>query len=74
MNVVNDIEEFVSNCKEEVVCPYYLSRETQKNAEMILMPYNYLIDPLIRKSLSLNLEHCIVIIDEAHNIVIKDLN
>jgi len=32
------------------------------------MPYNYLIDPKIRKHLTLNLEGSIIMIDEAHNL------
>ena len=33
------------------------------------MPYNYLLNPSIRKSLGLNFSHSVVIIDEAHNIL-----
>jgi len=30
------------------VCPYYTSRELKKDADIIFMPYNYLIDPKVR--------------------------
>ncbi len=37
-------------------------------ADLVLMPYNYLVDPSIRARLNLPLQGAIVIIDEAHNI------
>lgn len=37
------------------VCPYYLAREMQQSAEMVFLPYNYLLDPSIRGSLNLDL-------------------
>ena len=36
---------------------------------MIFMPYNYLIDPSTRRSLSVDLEGAVLIFDEAHNLV-----
>ena len=36
--------------------------------QLILCPYNYLIDPAIRRSLGIDVRGDIVIIDEAHNI------
>lgn len=32
------------------------------------MPYNYLIDPILRKRMNINITDCILIIDEAHNL------
>lgn len=44
----------------------------QKNraefADLILMPYNYLVDSRIRDNYKINFENSVVIIDEAHNI------
>jgi regulator of telomere elongation helicase 1 len=39
-------------------CPFYLSREWQKDAEIIFTPYNYIIDKSIRESLNIDLENC----------------
>jgi len=39
-----------------------------QDAEIIFCPYNYLIDPMIRESLAIQLKDQVVIFDEAHNI------
>jgi Fanconi anemia group J protein len=49
-------------------CPYFLSRALSKQAEIIFAPYNYVLDPGIRKSLDIDLEGSIVVLDEAHNV------
>ena len=55
-------------------CPYFLSRALAKHAELIFCPYNYVLDPFIRKSLDIQLEETIVVLDEAHNVedVLRD--
>lgn len=63
-----DIEDLVSYGKERKLCPYFLAREASQFSEIILCPYNYLIDPMIRNSMNIDLKDAIVIIDEAHNI------
>lgn len=49
-------------------CPYYLSRAIARHAELVFAPYNYVLDPFIRKSLDISLENTIVVLDEAHNV------
>eukprot|EP00928_Gymnodinium_smaydae_P005278 TRINITY_DN11806_c0_g4_i1.p1 TRINITY_DN11806_c0_g4~~TRINITY_DN11806_c0_g4_i1.p1 ORF type:complete len:1009 (-),score=132.31 TRINITY_DN11806_c0_g4_i1:117-3143(-) len=63
-----DIEEIVSACRTGGVCPYYKSREDAKDAEILLIPYDYLINPVTRASLSMPLKGNVLIFDEAHNI------
>mmetsp|Transcript_11480 Transcript_11480/g.20851 ORF Transcript_11480/g.20851 Transcript_11480/m.20851 type:complete len:491 (+) Transcript_11480:487-1959(+) len=48
--------------------PYYLSRALAKHAELILAPYNYVLDPSIRKSMGIDLTGAICVLDEAHNV------
>ena len=67
-NEILDIEELVSVSKEKTMCPYYSSRELLRRADIIFMPYNYLIDSKTRERQNITLENSIVIFDEAHNI------
>lgn len=64
-----DIEDLVKIGKADGPCPYYLSRELLEGAEIVFMPYNYLIDVENRRSLSsIHWEDCVLIFDEAHNL------
>jgi regulator of telomere elongation helicase 1 len=62
-----DIEDLVKHGEKHKVCPYYLTRDTANDADVIFMPYNYLTDPASRKSLAHLWKDSIVIFDEAHN-------
>ena len=35
---------------------------------MVLLPYNYLVDPILRRSVEVELRGSIVVVDEGHNI------
>ena len=39
-----------------------------ETADLVLCPYSYLLDPMIRKSMGIDIAGAIVIIDEAHNV------
>ena len=47
-------------------CPYFASRTLLADARLILCPYNYLLDPLIREAMGLDqyLKGAAVVIDE----------
>ena len=49
-------------------CPYYTSRELLSEADLVFMPYNYLLDKKTRGSNLINFNGAIVIFDEAHNV------
>ncbi|XP_053100665.1 regulator of telomere elongation helicase 1 isoform X2 [Hemicordylus capensis] len=68
INSILDIEDLVKNGNKHRVCPYYLSRSLKQQAEIIFMPYNYLLDSKSRKSHNLDLKGTVVILDEAHNV------
>ena len=65
---IQDIEELHKLGKKEHVWPYFLQKERAKNADLILMPYNYLVDEKIRENFEIDYKNAIVIVDEAHNI------
>ena len=63
-----DIEEIVKVGKKVRACPYFAVRELKIKSNIVFCPYNYLVEPLIRKSMEISLKNNIVILDEAHNI------
>ncbi|XP_037533678.1 Fanconi anemia group J protein [Nematolebias whitei] len=63
-----DIEDLVSLGKRLHSCSYYAARELVQGASIIFCPYNYLLDPMIRDSLEIDLAGQILVLDEAHNI------
>eukprot|EP00002_Diphylleia_rotans_P000223 TRINITY_DN10114_c0_g1_i1.p1 TRINITY_DN10114_c0_g1~~TRINITY_DN10114_c0_g1_i1.p1 ORF type:complete len:548 (+),score=68.82 TRINITY_DN10114_c0_g1_i1:68-1711(+) len=65
---VNDLEDLIKFGKEKRVCPFLISRELLETAEIVFIPYNYLVDSNTRDSLHLDLKDAIIVLDEAHNI------
>eukprot|EP00477_Mikrocytos_mackini_P001860 GAHX01002017.1.p1 GENE.GAHX01002017.1~~GAHX01002017.1.p1 ORF type:complete len:735 (-),score=136.31 GAHX01002017.1:52-2256(-) len=65
---VCDVEEIVREGKNMGGCPYYAMKVRSEAAEVIITPYQYLLNPRYRKSLALRMKDSIVILDEAHNI------
>lgn len=65
---VLDIEDLVAMGKKRSFCPYYMTKELKRDADIIFMPYNYLLDPKTRKANGVELAGNIVIFDEAHNV------
>uniref|UniRef100_A0A3B4XF38 DNA 5'-3' helicase n=1 Tax=Seriola lalandi dorsalis TaxID=1841481 RepID=A0A3B4XF38_SERLL len=63
-----DIEDLVSLGKRLRSCSYYAARELMQSAAIIFCPYNYLLDPMIRESMEIDLAGQILVLDEAHNI------
>ena len=64
-----DIEELHKHAKEKLFCPYYVNKDRASGADLIFMPYNYLVDEKIRENFEINFENSIMIFDEAHNMV-----
>ncbi|XP_078480324.1 regulator of telomere elongation helicase 1 [Lampetra planeri] len=68
VNSILDIEELVKFGSKQRACPYYLSRNLKQQADVIFMPYNYLLDPKSRRAHNIELNGAVVIFDEAHNV------
>lgn len=65
---VMDIEDLVKVSEKMRVCPYYMSREMKQFADIIFMPYNYLLDPRTRRQQDVDITNSIIILDEGHNV------
>nr|XP_047125665.1 regulator of telomere elongation helicase 1 isoform X2 [Hydra vulgaris]XP_047125666.1 regulator of telomere elongation helicase 1 isoform X2 [Hydra vulgaris] len=63
-----DIEDLVSIGTEKKFCPYYMARELRKEADLLFMPYNYVLDFKARNVHGVDLTNTIVLLDEAHNL------
>uniref|UniRef100_A0A8C7YUV4 Regulator of telomere elongation helicase 1 n=1 Tax=Oryzias sinensis TaxID=183150 RepID=A0A8C7YUV4_9TELE len=68
VNSILDVEDLVKFGNKQKVCPYYLSRSLKQQADIIFMPYNYLLDPKSRRAHNIELSGAVVIFDEAHNL------
>lgn len=68
VNSILDVEDLVKFGNKQRVCPYYLSRSLKQQADVIFMPYNYLLDPKSRRAHNIELNRAVVIFDEAHNV------
>ncbi|KYQ92970.1 DEAD/DEAH box helicase [Tieghemostelium lacteum] len=63
-----DIEDLILEGKKTRECPFFASKDMIEFADLIFCPYNYLIDPSIRKAFKKKVKNSIVIFDEAHNV------
>ncbi|KAK9811933.1 hypothetical protein WJX73_000684 [Symbiochloris irregularis] len=65
---VHDIEDLAKAGQYHKACPYFASRHIAGDAELVFCPYNYLLDPVVRSSLDVDINNAVLIFDEAHNI------
>lgn len=69
MAQVTDIEDLVQLGRDHRTCPYFAARSSAKQAELVTLPYNLLLQKDARDSLGISLKACIILIDEAHNLI-----
>ncbi|KAL3514875.1 hypothetical protein ACH5RR_027592 [Cinchona calisaya] len=65
---VHDIEDLVKVGEIVKGCSYFAARSMAEEAELVFCPYNYIINPIIRRAMEVDIERAIIIIDEAHNV------
>ncbi|KAG4966658.1 hypothetical protein JHK85_041633 [Glycine max] len=46
-------------------CSYYAARSMSDDAQLVFCPYNYIINPVIRAAMDVDIKGAIVILDEA---------
>ena len=64
-----DLEDLVRLGKQTKGCGYYASRgDQQAKAHVVFTPYNYIVDPAVRRAMNIDLKGAVVVFDEAHNI------
>ncbi len=67
-----EIEDLVQLSRNDGPCPYYLSRSMAETADLVFMPYNYIIDAKTRLGMQMICwDNAVIIFDEAHNIEVN---
>ncbi|MBA7627711.1 ATP-dependent DNA helicase DinG [subsurface metagenome] len=68
-----DAEELINFCKEKKYCPYFLSKFLLEHMKVIICNYQWIFNPFIRDSflefIGQELQNCILVLDECHNII-----
>ncbi|XP_042516047.1 Fanconi anemia group J protein homolog isoform X2 [Macadamia integrifolia] len=64
----HDIEDLVKVGRAVNGCSYYAARSMAEVAKLVFCPYSYVINPIIRRAMEVDLKGSILILDEAHNI------
>ncbi|KAM4130138.1 hypothetical protein ACJW30_01G078200 [Castanea mollissima] len=64
----HDIEDLVRVGQVVKGCSYYAARSMADDAQLVFCPYSYVINPVIRGAMDVDIKEAIVILDEAHNI------
>lgn len=67
-NEVHDVEDLLKLGQAVKGCSYFAARSMAADAQIVFCPYNYVINPVIRKAMEVDIREAIVILDEAHNI------
>ncbi|EAS06738.2 DNA repair helicase (Rad3) (macronuclear) [Tetrahymena thermophila SB210] len=68
LDEVLDIEELQERGRCKKFCPYYYSREIKDDADLIILPYSFLLKQSRFQEFQVILKDSIIIFDEAHNV------
>lgn len=68
-----EAQELITICKDEGLCPYFLTRYLMEGAKVIVCNYQWIFNPFIRKAFLggakiEDLSNTIIIMDECHNL------
>eukprot|EP01018_Ginkgo_biloba_P010817 Gb_36664 [translate_table: standard] len=62
---VHDIEDLVKIGHTVKGCSYFAARSMAMEARLVFCPYSYILNPIIRKAMEVDVKGAIVILDEA---------
>ncbi len=73
LNKPIDAEDLLNLCSERNLCPYFLSKYLLEEMKVIICNYQWIFNPDIRENfmnfIGKDLENCIIVIDECHNLI-----
>ncbi|MFX1494778.1 MAG: DEAD/DEAH box helicase family protein, partial [Promethearchaeota archaeon] len=73
LNKPIDAEELIDFCIKKTFCPYYLGKFLLNEMNLVICNYQWLFNPYIRfnflKFVDKELQECILVIDECHNLI-----
>lgn len=68
-----EAEELISLCREKRLCPYFLSKFLLEEMKIVICNYQWIFNPDIRETfmqfIGSDIQDCILIIDECHNVI-----
>ncbi|MFX0021637.1 MAG: helicase C-terminal domain-containing protein [Candidatus Hermodarchaeota archaeon] len=68
-----DADDLIDFCREHKFCPYFLSKFLLEAMKVIICNYQWIFNPFIRESflefIGKDLQNCILVLDECHNII-----
>lgn len=64
----HDIEDIVKVGKTVKGCSYFAARSMADDALIVFCPYSYIINPIVRRAMEVDIKGAVLILDEAHNI------
>ncbi|XP_012276838.1 ATP-dependent DNA helicase DDX11 isoform X2 [Orussus abietinus] len=69
LTTIQDIEDITEVARLHKTCPYYASRNSTQDGQIVLVPYNSILHKNTRLSSGIDLKGNVLIIDEAHNLL-----
>jgi Rad3-related DNA helicase len=61
-------EALMEEGRKRKMCPYYLARRMMKECHLVVAPYPYVFNPMIRLTTGLDLGGLVLVLDEGHNV------
>jgi len=75
LNEVKHVEEIIKTSEHHILCPFEIACENAKQSKVIIADYFHVLSPSIRETLfkriNKSIDNCIIIFDEAHNLIGK---